>query len=122
MRRLVAILMLVVLSVQFSWAAAASYCEHDQDASTQHVGHHEHQHGQPAAEADEPVDAPGQDGSKAGRAHADCASCHLTAAKTISSQEMPVPDADACVPTLAAEALVDSQLLDRIERPKWHRA
>ncbi len=122
MRRLVAILMLLVLSVQFTWAAAASYCEHEKDAATQHVGHHEHQHGEPTAEVDKPADAPGQDGSKTSGVHADCASCHLTAAKTISSQEMSVPDADSSVPALATEAAVDSQLLERIERPKWYRA
>ena len=31
--------------MQLSWAAVASYCQHESSATTaQHVGHHEHQH------------------------------------------------------------------------------
>lgn len=44
MRRWLAILFLVLLPVQATWAAAASYCRHGGDETTQHFGHHEHQH------------------------------------------------------------------------------
>ncbi len=45
MRRLLAILMLTLLPLQFSWAAVASYCMHERaPAQSQHVGHHEHKH------------------------------------------------------------------------------
>ena len=127
MRRFVAILLLMVLSVQFSWAAAASYCEHEQDATPQHIGHHEHQHSQAEPEGDKsPVDAPDADGStkaeKAAGAHADCAYCHLSAAKNLSTLTIGLPCSTASSPALAATAVVESHLLDRIERPKWHRA
>jgi len=124
MRRFVAILLLMVLSVQFSWAAAAGYCEHEQDATPQHIGHHEHQHPQGESVVDKlPVDAPDEDGSKkpAG-GHADCAYCHLSAAKNFSTLTMALPRSDASSPALTAAVAVESHLLDRIERPKWHRA
>jgi hypothetical protein len=124
MRRFVAILLLLVLSVQFSWAAAASYCEHEKDATPQHIGHHEHEHSQAEPEVDKsPVDAPDEDGSnKATGAHADCAYCHLSAAKNFSTSTMALPRGAASSPALAATVAVESHLLDRIERPKWHRA
>ena len=44
MRKLVAIFLLSLLSLQTSWAAVAGYCQHEQGASARHFGHHEHQH------------------------------------------------------------------------------
>ena len=44
MRKLVAIFLLSLLSLQTSWAAVASYCQHEQGASARHLGHHDHQH------------------------------------------------------------------------------
>ncbi len=44
MRKLIAILLISLLSLQASWAAAASYCRHEQGAAARHFGHHEHQH------------------------------------------------------------------------------
>ncbi len=51
MRKLLAILLISLLSLQASWAAAASYCSHEQGAAARHFGHHEHWHGQQAAKA-----------------------------------------------------------------------
>lgn len=51
MRRRLAIVLLALLPLQFSWAAVASYCGHETQAATGHFGHHGHpQH------ADAPVD------------------------------------------------------------------
>lgn len=47
MSRWVVALMLALLPLQFSWAAVATYCQHERSTSAstvQHVGHHEHQH------------------------------------------------------------------------------
>ncbi|WP_431778059.1 cation efflux protein, CzcI family [Ottowia caeni] len=44
MRRWIAIFILI-LPLQFSWAAVASYCQHESEpAKTEHIGHHEHKH------------------------------------------------------------------------------
>lgn len=44
MRKLVALLLLFLMSFQTSWAAIAGYCQHEQGAAVAHVGHHEHKH------------------------------------------------------------------------------
>lgn len=44
MRRFVLILVLLILPFQFSWAAAARYCQHETASASWHLGHHEHRH------------------------------------------------------------------------------
>lgn len=47
MIRWIVALLLVLLPLEFMWAAVASTCQHERSTSTtslQHVGHHEHQH------------------------------------------------------------------------------
>lgn len=66
MRRLILIVMMLLVPGQWTWAAAASYCEHE--SGNWHFGHHEHQH---AASADE---AGGADPVAA--QHLDCEVCH----------------------------------------------
>jgi hypothetical protein len=44
MRRLIAILLMIVLPLQLSWAVAATYCQDEQDPGAQHFGHHVHSH------------------------------------------------------------------------------
>jgi cytochrome c553 len=67
-KKLILILLLFILPFQFSWAAAGSYCQHEQGAGAHHFGHHAHQH---QINADTP-----QDKSEAGKMHADCNACH----------------------------------------------
>ena len=42
MRRWLLIFLVFLLPLQYSWAMSAAYCAHEQDAQTQHWGHHEH--------------------------------------------------------------------------------
>lgn len=44
MRRWFFVFLLVLMPLQFSWAALAAYCEHESGAQAQHLGHHEHEH------------------------------------------------------------------------------
>ena len=128
MRRWLTILLLVLLPLQFSWAAAASYCQHDGDASTQHVGHHDHQHqvadssaaGNATSDATN-GDTPDAKGKSTGL-DGDCAYCQMSIAKSLS-----IPTVALLSPTLsyditAVPGLVGSPVRDRIERPRWHRA
>lgn len=71
MRRYLLIFMLCLLPLQWSWAAAARVCEHEQGAA--HFGHHEHRHS-----ADAPtLEGEGSSTSHAAlQAHPDCHSCH----------------------------------------------
>ena len=43
-RRCIAILLLILLPLQFSWAGIAAYCQHETGQAAQHIGHHEHTH------------------------------------------------------------------------------
>ncbi len=70
MRKVLALLMLVILPLQFAWAGAAVYCQHEASQSAQHFGHHVH--------VDQPTD--GDQAKSAGGAGADC-SYHLPAAR-----------------------------------------
>lgn len=73
MRRWLAIFLLVLLPLQAVWAAAAPYCEHEENPTAMHVGHHIHEH--QASQADD------QEPSSTGLAdHADCHICHGVAA------------------------------------------
>ena len=85
MRRWLVVFMLLVLPVQFAWAAAAPYCAHEAaTAASKHPGHHQHVHqgGGDIANA-------GDDGAGNGAKHTDCASCHTGVAATL-----PLPTAD----------------------------
>jgi len=80
MRRWLLILFVALLPLQFTWAAVASYCTHEEaPAQSQHFGHHEHEH----------HDATGLDDHTPEKAVSDvdedCAYCHLGC-----SQPMPV--------------------------------
>lgn len=68
MKKYLLILLLIVLPFQFSWAAAAAYCQHEQGAAT-HFGHHGHQHKVHGNKADV--------SKTADKFHGDCESCHL---------------------------------------------
>jgi hypothetical protein len=70
-KKLILILLLVFVPLQFAWAAAGAYCQHEQGMSSFHFGHHAHSHeGKPDA-ADSKT--------KSSKVHLDCHSCHATA-------------------------------------------
>jgi hypothetical protein len=77
-KRLLLVLMLALLPLQSVWASAARYCAHEsthETATSQHVGHHEHEHAAPAA-------ASLPDGADA---DLDCAVCHLACCASLPS-------------------------------------
>ena len=85
MRRWLVVFILLVLPVQFAWAAAASYCAHETAAAaSKHPGHHQHIH----QDGSDGVNS-GDDGGGEGVNHTDCASCHAGAAATL-----PLPAAE----------------------------
>lgn len=126
MRRWLTLFLLFMLPVQFCWAAAAAYCQHEAAAAKTHIGHHAHEH-----EA-KPGDADAGAGKHAGKAAAvkggklvadnDCGYCHLSVAKSMVPVAGQLP--------LAAHFFIDfgpllafqSRGPDRHERPKWRIA
>lgn len=118
MRRWLRILLLVIVPLQISWAAASAYCTHHEGGdAARHFGHHADQH--PDSDAD-PRDNADPDSQKAVGLHH--GHHHLGGTLGIaSSVELP---AHAALGTHFAPA-VFSRLASapraRIERPKWVR-
>jgi DUF2946 family protein len=123
MRRWLAIFLLLVLPLQFTWAAAATYCQHE-DAATRggHFGHHQHQHKGSAVKAVHAQDHKSPDGHAKLVVDDDCGYCHLLATKPVVMQ----------VPVWAVLAGKDFQHAEvhplgsrnpgGLERPDWRLA
>jgi hypothetical protein len=67
-KKLLLILLMLILPVQYTWSAAAVYCQHEKN-SPFHFGHHAHQH---KVKSDEPSEH-----GKVKNADADCEYCHF---------------------------------------------
>jgi hypothetical protein len=106
MRRFILVFMMVLLPLQWSWAAAGSVCGHETHGG--HFGHHQHQH-----EAAGGAAADDSDVSFAN--HPDCQACHgvcagvLTAAADVGprwSADRPVPAYSRYLPDPPVETLL----------------
>lgn len=120
MRRLVALLLLVLLPLQAIWAAAAPYCQHEAEAASHHIGHHQPEHAHaPAVDATGSHGTPGdQDGNAASGTHTDCHTCHggtvlaheVRPLQVMLTATQPVPTAVHGLPAPPTE---------RPDRPSW---
>ena len=98
MRRLVALVILLALPLQWTFAAVGEYCQHESiPTAQQHLGHHAHQH----------VDKPGsKENSKKGGADWDCPACHhLTGAFIALMVVVPVRVDARLKPQFTSEAI-----------------
>ena len=118
MRKLVAILLLSLLSLQTSWAAVAGYCQHEQGASARHLGHHDHQHQTHKAETANPIHKTALPGAMA--ADADCGLCQAGFLTALMIDPV-LPVASFNVGGLAEPVSLrpSSAPLDLPERPNW---
>lgn len=114
MRKWLAILLLVFVPLQLSWAAAASYCQHETGTSAKHFGHHDHQH----------KTADGKDASsnsvKTIGGDPDCASCHAGCLSALLGAVAIASLADSSLDTAEYGARLTSPPFERLERPQWH--
>ena len=86
MRRFIALLILCLLPLQWSYAVVADYCQHEEAASAQnHIGHHAHKH----------IDAtPDDKVKKISFGDLDCPSCqHSTAFAILDLPAAKIPHA-----------------------------
>ncbi|WP_076591340.1 cation efflux protein, CzcI family [Herminiimonas arsenitoxidans] len=117
MQRLLVILMLLIVPLQISWAAAAVYCQHEINPATVHFGHHEHKH--VASLSDEKADVP----KSSSASDIDCAFCHLGG---IAIAEIPaailISDVVNATSRMPDNSVLASILPPRPERPKWVHA
>lgn len=124
MRRLLAIVLLALLPLQFSWAAVASYCGHEEQAGAAHFGHHEHQHhadtggnADPLAALDATADAASD--KAPGAMDLDCGHCHGYCS-VIPALNSRVPDAlSTAHPRATLDEAGGAHAPTRPERPQW---
>lgn len=134
MRRfMILILLMIAIPFQFSWAAAAVYCQHEQGGS--HFGHHGHQHQSPSdggadrtaaqvdKQADKHADKPADKkaDSKPAKVHSDCESCHLFSHASVLPAAPPQPHASAHGHPLPPAAGFLSHIPAPPKRPDWPR-
>ncbi|MES2260472.1 MAG: cation efflux protein, CzcI family [Pseudomonadota bacterium] len=111
MRKLILILLLAVLPLQYAWAAAAVYCAHETGTS-KHFGHHAHQH-QGGDRQDEP-----QTPAKA-KVHADCAVCQFSLQASLPAALTLPAAAERTVYPPHPPPLYSSHIADGPKRPDW---
>lgn len=116
MRRWLAIFLLVLLPLQFSWAAVAPYCQHEADGTTQHFGHHEHKH--QAATADELSVADAGD-IDSFAVDADCTACHAGCAAAMAAVPSLALDAAPALPGSWSPQVPAAPPKGQRERPNW---
>lgn len=122
MRRWLLTFLLVLLPLQFVWGAAAPYCKHEESPAVQHVGHHEHRHGELKAVtsvADDRTALGSEDLS--GSLDNDCGYCQHSASKPVFfvvSKVVDVTRSRVQAPPDAAVRLRDPY---HIDRPNWPR-
>ena len=109
-RMLIALVLIAVMSLQAAAATVGAYCQHEQDALTQHVGHHDHQHNNAHPAGDNGADP-------------DCGMCQAGLIVGFPSElhlvTLSLPRAD---PETALCRQAAAPPLDRPERPDWATA
>jgi hypothetical protein len=131
-RRYLAIFLLAMLPLQFSWAAVASYCGHETQASTGYFGHHAHEHHAHAGSDAGPAADVGTDLTSApdeaggvnrdnlpGAMDLDCGHCHGTCSAMLTLP-MGLPGAlSTALPSATLDETSGAHAPTRPERPQW---
>ena len=112
-KKILLILLLTILPIQYSWSVAAVYCQHEQ-AKVTHFGHHSHQH--QASKVDDDSKA------KPFKVHGDCEVCHHAVQASLPAADAVavLPPAAMPVPQYAQHYL--SYIPDGPPRPNWSLA
>ena len=113
MKKFLAIFLLVLLPLQYSWAAMASYCEHETSVTAKHPGHHTHDHAS-IDQQESSKNAP----QSAGMDH-DCATCHMGCAAALVNYLNTISAAVSDDHPLHPQVIVSQLSRERPERPNW---
>lgn len=113
-KKLLLIFMLVLLPLQFSWAAVAVYCQHEQEAST-HFGHHSHKH---EADASAQTDDSGTEG-KLAKVDGDCAVCHFSAQPSFPNSLRTVTPPQVAPHAIQLQTDYSSHIPEGPQKPDW---
>jgi hypothetical protein len=113
MRRWLLIFLVVLLPMQLSWAAVASYCLHETGPAAQHLGHHEHQHKADAERTDS------GNPKAVGAIDADCGICHAGCAAVVFEPAALLQVAVSLDTGSARPVRISSPPPSLPERPNW---
>jgi hypothetical protein len=117
-RRILAIVLLAFLPFQFSWAAVASYCGHEEPVGAAHFGHHAHQHhAEPGADLETAAEATGD--KAPGAIDLDCGHCHGTCSAMPALPAVLPGALSTAHPGATVDAACGAHAPTRPERPKW---
>ena len=117
MPRLLVLFIVLLLPLQFAWAAAAAYCQHETgqhetSARPAHFGHHEHVHQAGGGKA----------GDAGGPAHADCHTCQAAASPLIAeASPLAMVSLPSVRPARPGSQRLASALARAPDRPQWPR-
>ncbi|MEO3713749.1 hypothetical protein [Roseateles flavus] len=114
MRRYIVLVMLIVLPLQFCWAAAAIYCSHESATSVTHFGHHGHQH-QAGSQGEAGATVKAKVGSLV--LDEDCSVCHSCAASGVLPSQLSHAECFGSAPALPTTLLFESYVPSGLERP-----
>ncbi|MET3133552.1 cytochrome c553 [Oxalobacteraceae bacterium GrIS 1.11] len=117
MKKFFLILLMIVLPLQMSWAAASAYCQHEEGQSARHLGHHSHQH-QAKAEAKAEQPPAKQAG---GQVHSDCHFCHAMGVAALPAISGLATLSPGSLAIAAAPSFYSSHIPDGPKRPNWRR-
>jgi hypothetical protein len=111
-KKILLILLLTILPIQYAWSMAAVYCQHEQGKTT-HFGHHGHQH---QAQAGDDAD----DGKPAkSKVHSDCEVCHHAVQASVLDHHgvaAPAATSDYAAPAFPQYL---SHIAEGPPRPNW---
>ena len=120
MRRWFVILLAVLLSVQFGWAAAATYCVHEAGSQdVRHFGHHTpaQSHLHEVKKSQKSVSGDQQHAVDLDHGH-----CHLIHVVIGNGDELSFEVADSAQPATGHKLLGNSHIPESLDRPNWSRA
>jgi hypothetical protein len=117
MKRVFLVILILLLPLQLSWAAVASYCQNEVSQARVHFGHHEHKTSQQPVSMKDHVSKGAVDNDT------ECGFCHLSCCKSVTAYTQLKLPADF---NLAAYPLIPSDFSSHIaegpEKPNWQLA
>ncbi len=113
MRKWLAIFLLMMIPLQFTWAATSAYCQHEKGVAIQHVGHHGHQHQKLSSERSV------ADQAKPSGLDLDCGTCHAGCSFVVTSVLSNSVLTTSTEIEANTERLRTSPPLKVPDRPKW---
>lgn len=119
MRRWVLCLLSLLLALQFTWAAAAGYCGHEesQPGKATHLGHHAHSHAEQAERGENPAVKAMNHATDMDHGH-----CHLVHAAPASQSPLGPTFSGQATQPIEQHSLAESFVPEGPERPNWLRA